>query len=79
MNCTTNTRVNLRFVQTVIKVKNQYFCTLINEFNLEEMKKPSDMTTFFENFYLRYNLNVEEIEVLMLMFRNWLIQENSTS
>jgi tRNA C32,U32 (ribose-2'-O)-methylase TrmJ len=64
----------LRFVQTVIKVKNQYFCTLINEFDLKQMKKPSDVTTFLNNFYQKYNLNAEEIQVLMTLFKNWLIQ-----
>jgi hypothetical protein len=74
MNCTTKKQVNLRFVQTVIKVKNQYFCTLINEFDLKQMKKPSDVTTFLNNFYRKYNLNAEEIQVLMTLFKNWLIQ-----
>jgi len=67
-----NKQIDLKFVETAINVKNQYFCTLINEINLEEMKKPSDMTTFFENFYQKYCLSSEEIEVLMLMFREWI-------
>lgn len=32
-----NKQIDLKFVETAINVKNQYFCTLINEINLEEI------------------------------------------
>lgn len=67
-----NKQIDLKFLETAINVKNQYFCTLINEINLEEMKKSSCLTAFFENFYQKYCLSSEEIEVLMLMFREWI-------
>jgi hypothetical protein len=60
--------------QTVTKIKNQYFPSLVNEFNIEDYQSEKDVTNFFESFLTRYSLTQEETLILLTIFQYWLKQ-----
>ena len=58
--------------QTVLRIKNQYLPSLVNEFNIEDHQSESDVTNFFESFLDRYLLTKEETLILLTIFQYWL-------